>query len=74
MEKKEIIERANKAENMAFENGAESAKKALIDKACEWLDENFMNLIWGKTRSVYAGGNFATVDEMIANFRKAMEE
>ena len=22
----------------------------------------------------YAGGNFATVDEMIADFRKAMEE
>lgn len=74
MEKKEMIERANKAVNSAFEDGAEFAKKALIDKACKWLDENFMNLIWGKTRSVYAGGNFATVDEMIANFRKAMEE
>ena len=49
-------------------------KKALIDKTCKWLDDNFMNIIWGKTRSVYAGGNFATVDEMIANFRKAMEE
>lgn len=46
----------------------------LIDKACKWLDDNFMNLMCGKTRSVYAGGNFATVDEMIASFRKAMEE
>ena len=58
----------------AFEAGAELENKRLVDKACKWLDDNFMNLIWGKTRSVYAGGNFATVDEMIANFRKAMEE
>lgn len=58
----------------AFEVGADWAQKFLIDKACKWLDDNFMNLIWGATRSVYAGGNFATVDEMIANFRKAMEE
>lgn len=58
----------------AFEAGAEWADKTMIDKACKWLDDNFMNLIWGKTRSVYAGGNFATVDEMIADFRKAMEE
>lgn len=57
----------------AFEAGAEWADKTMIDKACKWLDDNFMNLIWGKTRSVYAGGNFATVDEMIADFRKAME-
>ena len=63
-----------------FIDGAEWAdehpKQGLIniEKACKWLDDNFMNLIWGRTRSVYAGGNFATVDEMIANFRKAMEE
>lgn len=59
---------------MGFTAGARWADKTMIDKACEWLDDNFMNLIWGKTRSVYAGGNFATVDEMIACFRKAMEE
>ena len=65
---------------LAFKEGAkwadEHPKQDLIniEKVCKWLDGNFMNLIWGKTRSVYAGGNFATVDEMIANFRKAMEE
>lgn len=59
---------------MGFTAGANWADETMIDKACEWLDKNFMNLILGKTRSVYAGGNFATVDEMIANFRKAMEK
>lgn len=59
---------------LAFKKGAEWADKTMIKKACKWLDENFMNLMWGRTRSVYAGGNFAAVDEMIANFRKAMEE
>lgn len=44
-----------------------------LDKVCEWLDNNFMNLIWGATRSVYSG-NFATVDEMIESFNNAMRK
>ena len=44
-----------------------------IDKVIEWLDNNFMNLIWGATRSVYSG-NFATVDEMIESFNNAMRK
>ena len=62
------------AKTEAFIAGAKWADKTMSDKACKWLDDNFMNLMWGNTRSVYAGGNFATVDEMIENFRKAMEE
>lgn len=58
----------------SFIEGAKWADKTMIDKVCKWLDDNFMDLIWGRTRSVYAGGNFEDVDEMIENFRKAMEE
>ena len=67
------------AKTAAFIAGAkwadEHPKGGLVslDKVCEWLDNNFMNLIWGATRSVYSG-NFATVDEMIENFNNAMRK
>ena len=39
MQRKEIIARANKAVNDAFNVGAELERKRIIDKACAWLEE-----------------------------------
>ena len=39
MQREEIIARANKAVNDAFEVGAEFERKRIIDKACTWLEE-----------------------------------
>ena len=39
MQREEIIARANKAVNDAFEIGAELERKKIIDKACAWLEE-----------------------------------
>lgn len=83
MKRKEEIEKAAfnyinsdavSAENMQlafgdFINGAEWADKTMIDKACEWLKEY--------------GGDFGVpesesgrvyVDDLVYEFRKAMEE
>lgn len=47
----------------AFEEGAEWADKTMIDKACEWLQEEVLNdykgVVW---------------DQIVEDFRKAMEE
>lgn len=43
----------------------ERTKKEIINKACEWLEEN--------TNPVFYSGNGWTTEEFIDNFKKAME-
>lgn len=64
------------AENMQlafgdFVNGAEWADKTMIEKACEWLDQNVVKYESG-TRMGYIP--FSFIEDMINDFRKAMEE
>lgn len=56
-----------------FYEGAEAAQKYLIDKACKWLENNFVYFVSGAKRGVHSN-QFATVDEMVNKFRKALEE
>lgn len=49
----------------AFVDGAEWARKYLINKACEWLKSNL-----GNPKEVHP----VLVNHLIENFRKAMEE
>ena len=55
----------------AFEGGAEWADKTMIEKACDWLDQNVE-----KYESVTKMGYmpFCLIEDMINDFRKAMEE
>ena len=58
-------------EREAFEKGAYWADKTMIDKACEWLDQNVVKYESG-TRMGYIP--FSFIEDMINDFRKAMEE
>lgn len=55
----------------AFEEGAEWADKTMIEKACDWLDQNVE-----KYESVTKMGYmpFSLIEDMINDFRKAMEK
>ena len=55
----------------AFEKGAYWADKTMIEKACEWLDQNVVKYESG-TRMGYIP--FSFIEDMINDFRKAMEE
>ena len=54
--------------NKTFENAAKWADKTMIEKACEWMR--------GQVYQKYEGGPLERLipDEMIEDFRKAMEE
>ena len=54
-----------------FINGAEWADKTIIEKACEWLDQNVVKYESG-TRMGYIP--FSFIEDMINDFRKAMED
>lgn len=65
-----------------FIQGAEWADKTMIDKACEWFEDRFhnggMHLLeepnggYRETYDICCG--FESIQEMIYDFRKAMEE
>lgn len=58
----------------AFLAGANCAYNEFINKACEWLKNNFVN---GKEIGCDAGAmhkNFKSIEEIIPSFIKAMEE
>lgn len=52
-----------------FINGAEWADKTMIEKACEWIKENFVNYT-GVDVSPY----YIYDDEFVEDFRKEMEK
>jgi hypothetical protein len=56
------------AKQEAFIAGAEWADKTMIDKACKWLSDNKDNYI------IDIEGETLIDDQMITDFRKAMEE
>lgn len=53
----------------SFRCGAQWADKTMIDKACKWLSENISNYI-----DVYVSDYSIYEDELIEDFRKAMEK
>ena len=60
--------------NKHFEDGAKWADKTMIEKACKWLKDNFVN---GREIGCDAGAmhkNFKYIEEIIPFFIKAMEE
>ena len=57
----------------AFYQGAYAAQKYFIEKACEWLGNNFVCFLQGAKRGIYSN-QFVNVNEMVDNFKKAMEE
>lgn len=56
-----------------FEEGAKWADKTMLDKACEWLENNFVCFLQGAKRGIYSN-QFVTVTEMVDNFKRTMEE
>lgn len=52
-----------------FVNGTKWADKTMIEKACQWIKENFECYV-GADVSPY----YVYADEFVENFRKAMEE
>lgn len=57
----------------AFEEGVEWEHKRLVEKACEWLENNFVCFLQGAKRGIYSN-QFVTVNEMVDNFKQRMEE
>lgn len=55
-----------------FIAGVESENKRLVDKACEWLYDNFYE--HPHEKNFICSENFATVEDMIAWFQIMMEE
>jgi hypothetical protein len=55
----------------SFVEGAKWADKTMIDKACEWLDQNVVKYESG-TKMGYIP--FSLIEDMINDFRKAMKE
>ena len=56
-------------EEKAFQAGAKWADKTMIDKACEWIKENFECYVGVDVSPYYIYAN-----EFVEDFRKAMEE
>ena len=68
-----INSQAVKAENMQFAfgdfiNGAEWMQKKMIDKACEWLENNWREYVYQDGDGIVHFGHWES------DFRKAMEE
>lgn len=55
-----------------FIAGAESENKRLVDKACDWLYDNFYE--HPHEKNFICSENFATIEDMIAWFQIIMEE
>lgn len=56
----------------AFEAGAEWEHKRLVDKACEWLYDNFYE--HPHEKKFICSEKFTTIEDMIAWFQIIMEE
>ena len=49
-----------------FKDGAKWADKTMLEKACEWLEENYYNVYQGTWQEIK--------EQFINDFKKAMEE
>lgn len=49
------------------------SKEKFIEKACEWLENNFVCFLQGTKIGIYSN-QFVTVTEMVDNFKRTMEE
>jgi hypothetical protein len=58
---------------LAFRERAKYADRITMVKVIDWLAWNFKDFISGASRSVHSK-KFATVDEMIEDFKRVMEE
>ena len=58
---------------LAFKKGAEWEHKRLIEKTCGWLENNFVCFLQGAKRGIYSN-QFATVEDMVDNFKRTMKE
>ena len=67
-----IAKGVNSAYGIGFLEGAKWADKTMIDRACEWLEENLTNNPSGKLCASHYGT--ITKGELIKEFKKAMEE
>lgn len=68
MEEKKVIQSEEEQVGMG-ELGMMWQKQALIKKACEWLENNLFDYPWYDNDAP----NF-TIDDIINDFKKAMEE
>jgi hypothetical protein len=65
-----FTDRATDLLECAFEKGAKWADKTMIDKACEWLENNINDyLVWYDFREECR----VNKDELLCNFKKAMK-
>lgn len=63
----EVIDEMNR--NHAFEEGAKWADKTMIERACEWLEDNIFDYPWWDDDAPSFDD-----DDIVNDFRKAMEE
>jgi len=66
----EFIEIIKTAEDHAYFAGSEAIREKLIEKACKWLEDNLSK----QTSILYSGIVHINFDNVITEFRKAMEE
>ena len=59
---------------VGFKFGAKWADKTMIDKACEWLKLHAIKYLDKCNDPTYMGGYFIDTENLLHNFRKAMEE
>lgn len=63
---------SDKAYAEGYNNGYKAGSNELIEKACEWLENNFVCFLQGAKRGIYSN-QFVTVNEMVDNFKRTME-
>lgn len=77
-EKKKVVEleeQVKNAEDHAYFSGSEAMREKLIDKACEWLEDNLVQCwIEDFLYVQFKHHEHQEKENVLANFRKAMEE
>ena len=74
MTREEIIARANKSVNDAFEIGAELERKRIIDKACIFIRKNIDLYAMDTVNARTMKHKIVLMTDFEKVFRKAMEE
>ena len=64
----------NISKREAFVKGAEWGERAMIEKACNWIIDNFVTSDIDDYGDTSVIGSFTSVQSMIEDFQKAMEE
>ena len=71
IERKQLIEKANKAVTQSFENGAIFKKQEMIEKACKWLLDHVAEYKYYDPD--FSDGSI-DVDDLVDTFKKEMED